>query len=89
MDLILRSGPDVVADWDDTEGARRRWLIRPVRRNSAGDPGPARADQETIAVYLPGNQVLTSKTLRELARTRSLEQWINDHVEGIPHAEHD
>ena len=37
--LILRSRPDVVAPWDDTEVARRWLLICPVRKNSAGDPG--------------------------------------------------
>ena len=89
MDLILTSGSDVVADWDDAEGARRRWLIRPVRKNSAKDPVPARADQETIGVYFTEKQVLTSKALCEPARMRSLGQWINDHVEGIAHAEHD
>jgi hypothetical protein len=37
FDLILRSRPDVVATWDDTEVARRWLLICPVRKNSAGD----------------------------------------------------
>ena len=37
--LILRSRPDVLATWDDTEVARRWLLICPVRKNSAGDPG--------------------------------------------------
>ena len=37
--LILRSRPDVVSTWDDTEVARRWLLICPVRKNSAGDPG--------------------------------------------------
>jgi REP element-mobilizing transposase RayT len=36
--LILRSRPDVVLTWDDTEVARRWLLICPVRKNSAGDP---------------------------------------------------
>ncbi len=36
--LILRSCPDVVSTWDDTEVARRWLLICPVRKNSAGDP---------------------------------------------------
>ncbi len=36
--LILRSRPDVVSTWDDTEVARRWLLICPVRKNSAGDP---------------------------------------------------
>ena len=37
--LILRSRPDVVLTWDDTEVARRWLLICPVRKNSAGEPG--------------------------------------------------
>ena len=37
LDLILRSRPDVVSTWDDTEVARRWLLICPVRKNSAGD----------------------------------------------------
>jgi hypothetical protein len=36
--LILRSRPDVVSTWDDTEVARRWLLICPVRKNSVGDP---------------------------------------------------
>jgi hypothetical protein len=36
--LILRSRPDVVSTWDDTEVARRWLLICPLRKNSAGDP---------------------------------------------------
>jgi hypothetical protein len=36
--LILRSRPDVVSAWDDTEVARRWLLICPVRKNSAGNP---------------------------------------------------
>jgi len=36
--LILRSRPDVVLNWDDSEVARRWLLICPVRKNSAGDP---------------------------------------------------
>jgi hypothetical protein len=38
LDLILRSRPDVVSTWDDTEVARRWLLICPVRKNSAGEP---------------------------------------------------
>ncbi len=36
--VILRSRPDVVSTWDDTEAARRWLLIYPVRKNSAGEP---------------------------------------------------
>ena len=51
-------------------------------------PAPERDDQESITVYLPESQVLTPNALRELARMRSLEQWINYNVEGIAHADH-
>ncbi len=34
--LILRSRPDVVSTWDDTEVARRWLLICPVRKNRRG-----------------------------------------------------
>jgi len=51
-------------------------------------PVPERTDQETISVQIPVTQVLTPGALRELARTRSLEQWINYRVEAITHAEH-
>ena len=51
-------------------------------------PAPEKADQETITVYLPEKQVLTPDALRKLARTRSLEQWVNYEVEGIAHADH-
>ncbi len=34
--LILRSRPDVVQTWDDTEVARRWLLLRPVRKSADG-----------------------------------------------------
>ena len=36
--LILRSRPDVVATWDDTEVARRWLILRPVRKSADGGP---------------------------------------------------
>ena len=42
--LILRSRPDVVATWDDTEVARRWLMLCPVRKNDEGfaeDPNEA------------------------------------------------
>jgi len=33
FDLILRSSPDVVATWDDTEVARRWLMLCPKRKN--------------------------------------------------------
>jgi len=34
--LILRSRPDVVASWDDTEVARRWLMLCPVRKSADG-----------------------------------------------------
>lgn len=50
--------------------------------------GAAETDQDSITVYLPQKHVLTPDALRKLARTRSLEQWIEYNPEGAPHAEH-
>lgn len=36
--LLLRSRPDVVANWDDTEVARRWLMICPVRKDQQGNP---------------------------------------------------
>ena len=44
--------------------------------------------QGNITVYLPELHVLTPEALRKLARTRSLEQWIDYNPEGVPHADH-
>ena len=63
-----------------------RRCLRWVSLRSA--PAPERADQETITVYLPEKQVLTPEALRKLARTRSLEQWLDYDVEGRTHADH-
>ena len=47
--LVLRSRPDVVAAWDDTEVARRWLTLCPLRKKSGGkrEP-PAEADLNTI-----------------------------------------
>ena len=37
---LLRSRPDVVASWSDTEVARRWLMICPVRKNKDGEPRP-------------------------------------------------
>jgi len=54
--------------------------------SSLGEPskcsGSKKNAQETITVYIPDKQVLTPEALRELARTRSLEQWLDYDVEG-------
>ena len=38
--LILRTRPDIVASWDDTEVARRWMMICPKRKDSEGNPLP-------------------------------------------------
>lgn len=62
-----------------------RRCLRWVSLRNAPDPGDA--DQVSITVHLPEKQVLTPQALRQLARTRSLEQWVNYDVEGIAHAD--
>ena len=45
--LILRSRPDCVSAWDDTEVARRWLLLCPIRKDQSGraeDPNPAELD---------------------------------------------
>ena len=44
--------------------------------------------QESTTVYLPESQLLTPQSLRLLATTRSLEQWIDYDASGRPHAQH-
>lgn len=39
--LILRTRPDVVESWSDTEVARRWLMICPVRKDSQGQALPA------------------------------------------------
>lgn len=43
--LVLRSRPDVVAEWSDTEVARRWWMLCPVRKDEHGQAeAPTAAD---------------------------------------------
>lgn len=51
-------------------------------------PAPKKADQESITVYIPETQLLTPDELRTLARTRSLEQWLNYDLGSKPDANH-
>lgn len=47
--LVLRSRPDVVATWDDSEVARRWLLICPIRKQDDGTPEePNQAELNTI-----------------------------------------
>ena len=47
--LVIRSRPDVVAEWDDTEVARRWWMLCPVRKDDEGQPEePNEAELNTI-----------------------------------------
>ena len=47
--LVLRSRPDVVATWDDTEVARRWLNICPLRKDAEGMPQePTRSELDTI-----------------------------------------
>jgi REP element-mobilizing transposase RayT len=47
--VILRSRPDVVVGWSDTEVARRWFLLCPLRKNADGQPEqPSEAELDTI-----------------------------------------
>src|SRR5690606_468143 len=47
--VILRSRPDLVAEWSDTDVARRWWMLCPMRRTKEGDPEePTDAELDTI-----------------------------------------
>lgn len=47
--LVLRSRPDVVATWDDTEVARRWLMLCPNRRDEKGNPAePTDAELDTM-----------------------------------------
>ena len=47
--LVLRSRPDVVATWDDTEVARRWRMICPLRKDAQGNPRePTEAELNAI-----------------------------------------
>jgi hypothetical protein len=47
--LVLRSRPDVVQTWDDSEVARRWLMLCPLRRDSGGQPAePSASDLDTI-----------------------------------------
>ncbi|NIL96142.1 MAG: hypothetical protein GTO53_02400 [Planctomycetales bacterium] len=47
--LILRSRPDVVASWDDTQVARRWLMICPLRKDADGTPRePTESELDTI-----------------------------------------
>ncbi len=49
MHLVLRSRPDVVDTWDDTEVARRWLSVCPVRKNKDGSPKePSEAELNAI-----------------------------------------
>ena len=50
--------------------------------------GAPEAAQATITVYLPNSHVLTPDALRKVARTRSLDQWIEYNADGAPHDDH-
>ena len=49
LHLVLRSRPDVVAEWSDDEVALRWWRLFPQRRNKNGDPEEPE-DHELLAI---------------------------------------
>jgi REP element-mobilizing transposase RayT len=68
LHVILRSRPDVVTAWTDTEAARRWWNLFPQRRNKDGSPAePADTDLNRL--------VADEKTLAELRARLSSVSW--------------
>ena len=49
LHLVLRSRPDVVAEWSDDEVALRWWRLFPQRRNKNVDPEDPE-DHELLAI---------------------------------------
>ncbi len=65
---VLRSRPDVVATWDDTEVARRWLMLCPVRKTAWGDPEePTDAELNGIRKH--------PKKLRKIRRRLSDISW--------------
>lgn len=86
--LVVFQMPDTEADWFSCSPEQlvlRRCLRWVSLRNA---PPLENADQESVTVYIPEKQLLTPEALRKLARTRSLEQWVDYNSEGAPHADH-
>ena len=67
--LILRSRPDVVLTWDDTEVARRWLLICPVRKNSA-DPLSSTAGEPEEPNEFELNSIRNDPRKLEIPRLR-------------------
>jgi hypothetical protein len=67
--LILRSGPDVIATWDDTEVARRSLRLCAVRKDCEGlAEEPNETELDSIR-YDPGLGVDSSADLADSSRT--------------------
>lgn len=83
--LVVFQMPDNEADWLKCT-ANQLVLKKCLRWVSLR--GAEEVAQKTLTVYLPERQVLTPDALRKLARTRSLNQWIDYNADGAPHADH-
>lgn len=86
--LVVFQMPEDESQWltSSPEELVLRKCLRWVSLRNA--PAPEKADQKTITVYIPDQQLLTPEALRELARTRSRDQWLNYDSEGEAHAGH-
>ena len=68
--LILRSRPDVVETWDDTEVARRWWLLCPVRKSADGGAAEP-SEPELNSIRFDADKV---KTIR--SRLSDISWWM-------------
>lgn len=86
--LVVFQMPEDESQWltSSAEELVLRKSLRWVSLRNA--PAPERADQKTITVYIPEQQLLTPEALRALARARSREQWLDYDSEGNAHAGH-
>ena len=69
--LILRSRPDVVTAWDDTEVARRRLMLCPIRKEADGN---AEEPNEMELNSIRNDRRKLAKPTRELLPAASIRQ---------------
>ena len=77
LHLVLRSRPDVVAEWSDEEVARRWWRLFPKRRNEDG--GPADPEDHELSMI-----TANADKLAEIRRRLSdISWWMRCTAENI------
>ena len=77
LHVVLRSRPDVLAEWSDEEVARRWWRLFPRRRTKTGDPAEPE-EHELSAIYSDAEK------LAEIRRRLSdISWWMRCTAENI------